>query len=375
MDANINDQNLGDGMTMEPCAAWEPLLTLFAAGDELDPAEQSRVSAHVYQCPACSAALDREKQLISLLAIEHAEPDAALLAGCRAGLQDALDRGEERGWLGRWLAPIFPSAWLTPSPSWSAAVLLLIGFGVGVLAPRFLRHPQTPTFAPSVDTAASSTPVSDVAPLSASAANISGISGNSDSGGSTSPLPGLDWRSADVAGINLVDSGNSAGPSVELQMRSERPVTLKGGVDDDNVKRLLLGVLGGGDHFCADVRLNAVECLRARRNDPDVRSALCQAVRTDRNPAVRLKALEALDGAEPQDIVRQTLLDALVDDSNPGVRIEAINALRDMTARGNLESDDHTLSVLRERANKDPNTYIRLQSAQVIRNLGPRQKF
>jgi HEAT repeat protein len=98
-------------------------------------------------------------------------------------------------------------------------------------------------------------------------------------------------------------------------------------------------------------------------------------VHTDGNAAVRLKALEALNGAEPQDLVRQTLLDALVDDRNPGVRIEAINALRGLAAAGKVESDDHMLAVLRERMRKDPSTYIRLQSAAAIRDLGPRQKF
>jgi hypothetical protein len=90
---------------------------------------------------------------------------------------------------------------------------------------------------------------------------------------------------------------------------------------------------------------------------------------------VRLKALEALDGAEPQSLVRQTLLDALVDDQNPGVRVEAINELRDLAAKGQINSDDELLKVLHERIKKDPSTYIRLQSAAVIRDLGPRQKF
>jgi len=109
--------------------------------------------------------------------------------------------------------------------------------------------------------------------------------------------------------------------------------------------------------------MNAVELLRIRNNDADVRAALCQTVHTDRNAAVRLKALEALDGAEPQDIIQQTLLDALVDDQNPGVRVEAINALREMAAKGQVESDGHMLAVLRDRMQKDPSTYIRLQSA------------
>jgi hypothetical protein len=118
-----------------------------------------------------------------------------------------------------------------------------------------------------------------------------------------------------------------------------------------------------------------VELLKTRGNDPDIRQALCDAVRTDGNAAVRLKALEALNGAEPQDLVRKTLLDALADDSNPGVRIEAMNALRVMADKGAFREDPNVLKVLRERMQKDSNPYIRIQSASVIRDLGPREKY
>jgi HEAT repeat protein len=162
---------------------------------------------------------------------------------------------------------------------------------------------------------------------------------------------------------------------VELQLKSQQPVMVEGTVDDDNVKSVLLNVLAGGEQFCPDIRLDAVEGLRTRSNDPDIRAALCRAVRKDRNAAVRLKALEALDGAGSQEMVRQTLLDALVEDQNPGVRIEAVNALRDLAAKGQMDSDGHSADVLRERMQKDPNTYIRLQSAAAIRDIGPREKF
>jgi hypothetical protein len=170
-------------------------------------------------------------------------------------------------------------------------------------------------------------------------------------------------------------SATNQPPQVELQLRAQQPVTLQGTVDDDAVKHMLLTILQNNERYDSDVRLNAVELLRARNNDPEVRSVLCHAVHTDRNAAVRLKALEALNGAEPQDIIRQTLLDALVDDQNPGVRIEAINSLRDLAAKGQVESDAHMLAVLRDRMEKDPSTYIRLQSAAAIRDFGPRQKF
>jgi HEAT repeat protein len=86
---------------------------------------------------------------------------------------------------------------------------------------------------------------------------------------------------------------------------------------------------------------------------------------------VRLRALEALRGFEQDDNVRQTLLDALLEDSNPGVRVEAINALRGLAEKGTLD-DPRLVNVLRDRMQRDPNNYIRMQSAAAIRQLGPR---
>jgi HEAT repeats/Putative zinc-finger len=341
----------------QPCSDMEPQLVLFAAGQELDPAEQAEVHEHVAHCPNCAAALEREKELLACLAAHRAEPDAALLASCRAGLEDALDRDEEAGWFGRRFGSLIPANWISPRPAWSAALLLAIGFSVGIFGPRFFdrsaRHRASLGNTPAVSDENST------------AANES----------SSSSLGTLDLHAADVAGINVLPAGGSEPPQIEFQLKAQRPVTLQGTVNNDDVKRVLLYILRNNDRFDPDVRLNAVDLLRARSNDPDVRSVLCQAVHTDHNTAVRLKALEALNGAEPQDLVRETLLDALTDDQNPGVRIEAINALRAMAAKGQVVSDDHMLSVLRDLMQKDPNTYIRLQSAAAVRDLGPRQKF
>jgi HEAT repeat protein len=178
-----------------------------------------------------------------------------------------------------------------------------------------------------------------------------------------------------VAGIYVFPTTDYQPPQVQLQLNMQRPMTVWGTVDNENVKHMLIHVLQDSQRNDPDVRLDAVDLLRIRNNDPEVRAALCRAVHTDHNAAVRLKAVEALDGAEPQNLVRQTLLDALVDDQNPGVRVEAINELRDMAARGEVNSDDHLLAVLQDRIKKDPSKYIRLQSAAVIRDLGPRQKF
>jgi len=354
----MNDQDIA----MQPCAEWQPLLILLAAGDELDPADDARLATHLQSCSECSVTLAREEEILALLAEHRNEPDAALLAECRASVEDVLDREEEGGWLRRSLGLLVPSSWLSPRPAWSAAVLLVIGFSVGVLAPRLFRHPASPA-----------------APGNSSASNLASsaaIPGTTSNEAPASPVPtSLDLHSADVAGISVFPSGGEGPARVELQLRAQQPVTVQGTVDDDDVKEVLLDILGKGDRICPDIRLDAVECLRSRSSDPEVRSALCHAVRGDHNAAVRLKALEALNGAGSQEMVRQTLLDALVSDQNPGVRVEAVNALRNMAAKGDVPSDDHTLSVLRDRMQKDPNTYIRLQSAAAIGDLGTRAKF
>jgi HEAT repeats len=353
--------NLTEKMKSAACGEFEQYLVLLAAGEELDVAEQAEVADHLKHCAVCAASLARERDLLSVLSENRSEPDAALLTACRAELVDALDREEERGWVRRTVGVLLPTNWVSPRPAWTAALLLMLGFSVGVLAPRFLRH-------------AAALPPSSASSVTADAAGTEAVAMKSIPPASSS-LGTLDLHTADVAGINVFPSGSSELPRVELQLKAQQPMTVQGTVNNDDVKRVLLYVLHNNDRFDPEVRLDAVDLLRMRNNDPDVRSALCHAVHTDHNAAVRLKALEALNGAEPQDLIRQTLLDALVDDQNPGVRVEAINALRELAADGKVESDDHMLAVLRDRMKKDPSTYIRLQSAAAIRDLGPRQKF
>ncbi len=358
------DRNAGSsGATAENCAFWQPRLVLFAAGDELSAAEREQVAQHLSQCMACSAEISRETELLAMLAEYRLEPDAAMLANCRASLEDALDREEEGGWLRRKMGSLLPANWLSPEPAWSAALLVMIGFSVGLFGPRFLERPApAPASAHHSSLAATDPGSQPAAGLSVPPAS------------SASELSALDLHSADVASINVFPVDGGAPPQVQLQMRAQQPVTLQGTVDDESVKRVLLYILRNNERFDPDVRLNAVDLLRARQDDPEVRSALCRSVQTDQNAAVRLKALEALNGAEPQDMIRDTLLGALVDDKNPGVRIEAINSLRDMAERGQVVSDNHMRAVLRDRMQHDPSTYIRLQSAAAIRYLDPGQK-
>jgi HEAT repeats len=342
-----------DAMIDEQCAKWRRSAVLFAAGDELDVVEQSELAAHLAICSPCRVELESERELLALLAEQRAEPDSVLLASCRANLEDALDREEEGGWLRRKIGWLLPADWWSPRPAWSAALLVMIGFSVGMFGPQLLRHPAARASAvrPAIESAAGASSV--IEPAASPSASSSTF----------------DLHTADVAGINVLPADGNDPPQVELRMKAQQPVTVQGTVDDDNVKRVLLYVLRNNQRFGPDVRLNAVDLLRPRSGDPDVRSALCRAVETDHNAGVRLKALEALNGAASQDMVRHTLLDALQDDQNPGVRVEAINSLRQMAESGQIDSDDRVLAVLRDRMDHDPNTYIRLQSAAAIQDL------
>lgn len=359
--SEMNSPQAGEVFS-RPCAEWEEFIVLFAAGEDFPAEQHAQWITHAAECQACSSALSRERQMLSLVSEHRAEPDAALLASCRASLDDAIDREEEHGWFRRSLSYIFPASWvaLLSAPAWGAAALLIVGFSSGLfLGPRVLHRviaPEQPAVAPAS------------APMQANdnSAPVNAIAQN---------LTPLDLHTADVAGISLLPSFDGALPQVQLQMKEQQPFTVEGTVNDGNVKSELINILRGGDRFCPDIRLDAVEALSARTNDPEVRSALCHAVHKDKNAAVRLKALEALNGAEPQDIIQQTVLDALVDDQNPGVRVEAINSLRDMVAKGEVSSSVKMLSVLQDRMQNDPNAYIRLQSAAAIRDLGPRSRY
>jgi len=286
------------------------------------------------------------------------EPSATLLAECRTNLTDVLDDADaakSRGALGRWLDVIQPSHWLAMHPAAATALLLLVGFSAGMYSPRWM--------APKV------------APGGSGAAEIGGNPPQAPAEASLAGSGDPEFRNADVTGINLVSESGDAPPQIEVHLNAQRPMLVQGTVADDHVKNVLLYVLRNNERFDPDVRIESVDLLKPRTRDADVCQELCLLVHTDRNAAVRLKALEALGAEAGEAAVRNTMLDALVNDSNPGVRIEAINSLRELADRGKVPADEHLLDVLRTRAQKDPSTYIRLQSAATIQDLNPSEKF
>ncbi len=343
-----------DGHQQEPmtCQDFERLLVLYV-WDELAGGERASVEEHIQHCAGCAALLVRESEVQSALAqgerpADKFDPADLLLSQCRSELGEALDAAAEPRARWGWLAALRPANWLIPSfarhPLWSAALLVLLGVALGTGLPPWYRSRMMQP---------AGTPLKVFA----------------------SPrISEQDLQSMGIAGINWVPDGGSGSPRVELHLTAEKPLVVQGSVDDMDVKRVLTFVVQNGQRFDSGVRLDSVEVLRTRSGDGDVRRALCAAARKDSNPGVRLKALEALRGFEQDEIVRRALLDALLSDSNPGVRVEAINALRALAEKGTLD-DQRLVSVLRDRMQRDPNNYIRMQSAAAIRQLGPREVY
>ncbi len=331
------------------CQEIERLL-VFYAWEELEAGERAAVEEHTGQCATCAAALARELRLRQSLAAgeqpaNNLEAGGALLAQCRSELAEALDdaagaAGRASLW-GQW----HPASWFALHPALSAALLVLLGVAFGSLAPQWYR---------------SRTAAGPERPMVVSA----------------SPrLSDQDLQTMGISGINLLPDSGSGSPSVELHLTAEKPLVVQGNLDDSDVRRVLTFVMLNDQRFDSGVRLDSLDVLRTRSADREIRQALCSAARKDHNPGVRLKALEALRGFEQEDAVRQTLLAVLEGDANPGLRVEAINALRALADKAGPFNDQRVMEVLRDRVRKDPNNYVRMQSAAAMRQLGPRATF
>ena len=330
------------------CREVEPLLMLLA-WDELEGAERASVEEHLTACDACRLALERERRLPAVVgAAQPAEPDPFLLANCRNELNDALDLAAERksAWR-RWMTALRPSNWFVLHPAWGAALCLVIGIALGNAVPQWIsRTPQEATGGQTLDI---------VRPT---------------------PIGNSGFQNVSITGIDLLPASGTGAP--EVVMYTEEPQELRGTLGDAKIRGLLAYVVQNGQRFDSGLRLDSIELLKTQSNDAEVRQALCYAARQDANPGVRLKALEALRDVGDDETVRQILIDALLHDENPGVRIEAINALRAFAESAGPERAaeyPHLIKVLQDRMQRDPNTYVRLQSAAAIRQLGPRATY
>jgi len=293
--------------------------------DEIQDDARYELERHTERCESCAGEVRSARafhQVMSAVPVD--EPSPNLLAASRMKLQEALETTEQsRGWQ---RFTFDPFAWLHQmkfAPA-LALVLLMVGFGGGVLA-TWRMGPK-----------------------------VGGMNANGDSG---TERP-IESSVTSIRGISQEPGTNR----VTIQYDSLQPQQVEGSLDDARIQQLLLYAARNNQN--SGLRMDSVNLLTRKPEDDRVREALMFALRYDSNPGVRLKALEGLRGYVREDVrVRDAVLEALVRDSNPGVRTEAIQMLQSVTA------DSSVRQVLGQLAQSDPNEYIRNKSRTVLTAL------
>ncbi len=285
--------------------------------DELADDARYELEHHVERCAGCTQELESARAFKeSLTALPRVEPSPSLLAASRMRLQEALETTEQAS---GWLRFFDPSAWLRQvrfSPA-LAAVILMVGFGVGVATTFKLKT----NGAPPAGT-------------------------------------GPEASEASIAGIRSI-SQDPRSRLVQIQYDQVQRESHEGSLDDPRVQELLLYAARNNPN--SGLRLDSIDLLTTKPDDSRVREALMYALRYDRNPGVRLKALEGLRPYVAGDVrVRDAVLEALVNDPNSGVRTQAIQSLQAVSADGSVRV------ALQGLAARDQSPYIRRESQRVL---------
>jgi hypothetical protein len=292
--------------------------------NELPDDQRHELEVHLARCSECAA------ELASLRVFHEAlnsspvlEPSPSFLADSRMKLQEQLEHAQQsRGW-SRFVVDV--SGWmhqLKLSPALTA-LLLMIGFGGGVLA----------TFTTQV-------------------------AGPGRTPGSNAPQV----ESASIAAIRGISQDPKDSNKVAIRFDKLVPDEAEGSIDDPKIQQLLL--YAARSRYNSGVRLDSIDVLTQKPQDDRIREALIFSLRYDKNPGVRLKALEALQPYVKTDMrVRDVMIEALLRDTNSGVRTEAIHSLRPVTA------DTSVRQALQVLAQKDPNQFIKAESRRMLANL------
>jgi hypothetical protein len=168
-----------------------------------------------------------------------------------------------------------------------------------------------------------------------------------------------------ASSIGGITSINRKPNSDQVEINYDRvvPETVKGTMSDPQIQGML-SFAAKSNYNNSGVRLDSVDMLAGKADNPEVREALTYALRYDSNPGVRLKTLDGLGAYVKQDIrVRNAVLDALLNDSNLGVRSGALHALEPVRA------DSSVRMALQQLSKDDPSEYIRTESQRELSSM------
>jgi hypothetical protein len=298
-------------MNCDAAAKQLPLL-LYA---DLSFDDEELVHAHLSSCEACRNELERVRTLHRHL--NSAEPDMppGLLQNCRRQLRVAAAAMDEaRNTPVRSPFELFRRMWQT-SAVWKpagAVALLMLGFAAGRLIPL------------QPDSAARA--VRDTEPI--------------------------------ASRVRYVQPENSG--HVQIVLEEVRQRVLRGGLDDDRIRTLLVSAAREAND--PGVRVETMDLLKTHSESSEVRTALLAALQHDRNPGVRLKALEALRNSADDTETRRVLTQVLLTDENPGIRTQAIDLL---TKRREPE----LVGVFQELIAREPNNYVRMKCQRALSDM------
>jgi hypothetical protein len=300
------------------CDAVRKLIPLYYYG-ELTPEEEDHVEGHVFECADCARETGRQRTLAAALDQRQAELPPMLLDDCRAGLMPAIEGAA-------------PAPKVRAKGPWrlflEAMVDTLSGFG------RW-RQPLT---------------AMALVALGFFAAHVPAWRGSLASVASMAP----DQAFSTVRSVMADNSGR-----VQIAYDETERRMVSGPIDDRNIRRLLEA---GSRDENPDVRVQAVDLLKARVGSADVREVLLNRLANDPNAGVRLKAIEALKPLAFEPEVRKTLAQALLADDNPAVRMQAVDLLI-------AHRDDSMVGVLQSLVQKEDNDYVRLRCEKALKEM------
>jgi putative zinc finger protein/HEAT repeat protein len=314
---------MSDGHEEITCAAAHDQLSMLLYGELSFDAEE-RVESHLDACPECRAALEREKALHAALRTVEIEPSPALLHACRENLhahivQEAARPQSQTGWWEQFTGMLAQRpAWMALRPV-AALTLLALGFIGG----RMIPGP-----------------------------NFAGDGGSFQAAGVAEPA------SSRVRNVEKAADGR-----VQIALDETRQRVVSGGLDDANIRALLLSA--AKDPLDPALRVETMDILNRSAQAADVRDALIYALRNDQNAGVRLKAMEGLKPFNHEADVRGALSQVLLSDHNPGLRTQAIDLLT--SGSGADQEMIGTLQELMERGEEQG--YVRERALHVLQSM------
>jgi hypothetical protein len=309
---------------MNSCEKVRTQLSLLLYG-ELSFDEEESVDAHLEGCAECRAALEHERELHAAFDQAEAEPPASVLWESRQNLQRQIAAEHAPPHRASWWDRFLDTAWLKPA---GGLALLTIGFMAARLAPGLV---------PSL-----------------------GLG-----------VTGMSLMAPGAQRVRSVEPAANGGVQIVLDETRQR--TVSGGLDDQNIRVLLLSA--AKDPSDPGLRYETVGILNDRAQAAEVRDTLIYALEHDENAGVRLKAMDGLRPFAQQPEVRKALSGVLLSDGNPGMRTQAIDLLTQGVGEstGNVLGRD-VIGTLQELMNRENNAYVRQRGERVLQLVNASQE-